>query len=217
MGSIVLIRHAQASFGADDYDKLSALGHQQARWLAEHFDRHGLAFDRVVRGGLRRHRETAEALAALGIGPEPQVDPRWDELHYGPLAQEYRAATGVPAMMGRKEFLHHFPKVFCGWAEGRLGLGSESFDAFTDRVHAALDAAAAPGASVLVVTSGGVIGVVLARVLGLDARTTADLLLNIHNASIHRLLLEDGALRLDLFNASPHFDPTDRAHARTYI
>ena len=84
-------------------------------------------------------------------------------------------------------------------------------------MNAALDAAAAQGGSVLVVTSGGVIGVLLSRVLGLEPRTTADLLLNIHNASIHRLLLEDGQLRLDLFNASPHFDPTDRAHARTYI
>jgi len=217
MGTLVLIRHAQASFGADDYDRLSPLGHQQARWLAEYFDSQGLAFDRVVRGALRRHRETAEALAALGVCPEPEEDPRWDEMHYSPLAEEYRAATGVPDRMGRKEFLHHFPKVFCGWAEGQLGREAESFDAFTGRVNAALDAAAAPGGSVLVVTSGGVIGIVLSRVLGIGPRTTADLLLNIHNASIHRLLLEDGQLRLDLFSASLHVDPSDRAHARTAI
>jgi len=217
MGSLVLIRHAQASFGADDYDKLSQLGHQQARWLAEYFESHGLVFDRVLRGALRRHRETAQALAALGVCAEPEEDARWDEMHYSPLAEEYRAATGVPDTMGRKEFLHHFPKVFCGWAEGRLGRDAESFESFTGRVNAALDDAAAGEGSVLVVTSGGVIGVVLSRVLGLGPRATADLLLNIHNASIHRLLLEDGQLRLDLFNASPHFDPTDRAHARTYI
>lgn len=217
MGTLVLIRHAQASFGTDDYDRLSPLGHQQARWLAEYFDRHGLVFDRVVRGALRRHRETAQALAALGVCPAPEEDPRWDEMHYSPLAEEYRAATGVPDRMGRKEFLHHFPRVFCAWAEGRLGADAESFGAFTARVNAALDAAAAAEGAVLVVTSGGVIGVVLSRVLGLDPRATADLLLNIHNASIHRLLLEDGQLRLVLFNASPHFDPTDRAHARTYI
>ena len=47
---------------------------------------------------------------------EEEEDPRWDEMHYGPLAEEYRIATGVPDVMDRSEFLHHFPKVFCGWA-----------------------------------------------------------------------------------------------------
>ena len=82
---------------------------------------------------------------------------------------------------------------------------------------AALEAALLPDRSVLIVTSGGVIGVVLRRVLGLDLVTTADMLLNIHNASVHRIMQEEGRLRLSLFNASPHLDHRDRAHARTYI
>ena len=35
MSAIHLIRHGQASFGADDYDLLSALGERQARLLGE--------------------------------------------------------------------------------------------------------------------------------------------------------------------------------------
>ena len=62
MDRIVLVRHAQASFGAEDYDKLSPLGHQQSDWLAQYFRDHELRFDRVFRGSLRRHRETTQAV-----------------------------------------------------------------------------------------------------------------------------------------------------------
>ena len=37
MPEFFLVRHGQASFGADNYDKLSALGHRQARWLGGYF------------------------------------------------------------------------------------------------------------------------------------------------------------------------------------
>ena len=43
MPHITLVRHGQANSDAKDedgYDKLSDLGHQQARWLGEHFDHH---------------------------------------------------------------------------------------------------------------------------------------------------------------------------------
>ncbi len=58
MGTLYLVRHGQASFGADDYDKLSALGHRQSVRLGEHFALKGLRFDAVMAGTLRRHLET---------------------------------------------------------------------------------------------------------------------------------------------------------------
>jgi broad specificity phosphatase PhoE len=217
MGELVLVRHGQASFLSEDYDRLSPLGHQQAVWLGEYFDAHGLRFDRALRGGLRRHRETAEGIAlVLGLGFE--VDPRLDEFHSTPLVRDYMEATGIDLPVSRTAFLQHFPPVFEGWEEGRLGAGAtETYAEFQARVDAAVDAALEPGRNTLVVTSGGVIAVTLRRVLGLSNAATADLLLNIHNASVHRLVAEGGRLRLALFNASPHLDPTDRIHARTYI
>ena len=60
--SIYLIRHGQASFGADDYDKLSPLGHQQSerlgQYLAQRSERLGLTWEAVLTGSLRRHEET---------------------------------------------------------------------------------------------------------------------------------------------------------------
>jgi phosphohistidine phosphatase SixA len=50
MALVFLVRHAQASFGTHDYDRLSELGRQQSRWLGEYFAERGVRFARVVAG-----------------------------------------------------------------------------------------------------------------------------------------------------------------------
>jgi broad specificity phosphatase PhoE len=215
MGEVVLIRHAQASLGTGDYDRLSPLGHEQAAWLGLWLRAHDLSFDRVIRGDLRRHAETAAALD--GLGPAPVVDPRFDEFHYFGLQQEYQRLTGTEAARSREDFLETFPAVLGRWAAGEIGRDGETFDAFETRVIAGLADAVEPGETTLVVTSGGVIGVILRHILGLSHAATADVMLAIRNASIHRIQHEGGRLRLSLFNAHPHLDPADRAHARTYV
>ena len=47
MGTLYLVRHGQASFGADDYDVLSPLGHQQALRLGEDFAAKGMEIGRA--------------------------------------------------------------------------------------------------------------------------------------------------------------------------
>ena len=217
MSEIILVRHGQASYGAPDYDALSPLGHEQAGWLGEYFLRHDMRFTRVLRGNLRRHRETLEGMFNHIDAPEPEVDERFDELRYAELEREYLRETGADSPPdGRAEWLVHLPRVFTAWVEGRINAG-ETFAHFAARTWAAVSDAVDPGGRALVVTSGGVIGVTLARVLQLEPEPMADLMLDIHNASVHRFSHEDGRLRLTLFNASPHLDPTDRAHARTHI
>src|SRR5690606_36194887 len=56
VGSIYLIRHGQASFGADDYDVLSEIGIRQAEILGRLFSQLGLGFDRCLSGELRRQQ-----------------------------------------------------------------------------------------------------------------------------------------------------------------
>ena len=58
MGQLYLVRHGQASLGADDYDQLSPLGARQAQRLGEHWRAQGLRFDAVFTGTLKRHRQT---------------------------------------------------------------------------------------------------------------------------------------------------------------
>ena len=134
-----------------------------------------------------------------------------------PLEEQYLRETGTDAPSSRENFIAMFPDLFERWENGDLTGSGESYASFCERVYGALDEVVAADRSVLIVTSGGVIGTVMRRVLRLDARAAADLTLNIHNASVHRLTLEGGVLRMSLFNASPHLDPQDRAHARTYI
>ncbi|WP_316013227.1 histidine phosphatase family protein [Roseobacter sp. HKCCA0434] len=214
---LTLVRHGQASFGTEDYDRLSPLGHEQAGWLGGYLAAHDLSFDRAYRGTLRRHRETAEGMARAATLPEPQEDARLNELNFEALAGEYLAATGSTAITSRAGFLHHFPEIFAQWADGKISNDGESYEAFRTRVRQALDAAIADGGQTLFVTSGGVIGTAIAQVLGLPPRGAADLMVNIHNASVHQLVAEEGRVRLSLFNASPHLDPQERRHARTYI
>ena len=70
MGTLYLVRHGQASFGADDYDNLSELGRRQSVRLGEYWRDKGLTFDAVLMGTLKRHAQTwagiAEGMASMG-------------------------------------------------------------------------------------------------------------------------------------------------------
>ena len=214
MGEVILVRHGQANPDATDeesYDRLSDLGHVQAGWLGDWFRDHGERFDRVICGSLRRHRETAEG---MGHGPEGvTVDARFDELDYFNLANALHDTHGIP-FPGPDEFAVHAPKVMEAWHRAEI-MGRESFQDFEDRVTQALLEAGEEGRRVLCVTSGGVIGMVVRHLLRLDPTRMAHVLLPIRNSSIHRVEIRNGQMLLQVFNATPHLDRPDRAHART--
>ena len=62
MGNLYVVRHGQASFGADDYDQLSALGQKQSVRLGEYWRERGMTFEAVITGSLKRHRQTWEGI-----------------------------------------------------------------------------------------------------------------------------------------------------------
>ena len=81
MATIYLIRHGQASFGAENYDQLSALGQRQADVTGEYFSRIGVKFDRMYSGDLSRQRETCERVVAhQPESVEHIIDPRFNEI-----------------------------------------------------------------------------------------------------------------------------------------
>ena len=93
MGAIHLVRHGQASFGTGDYDRLSELGHEQARLAGEDMAARGLRPDVVIHGGMRRQRETAEGLlAGAGWDCPVEVDPRWAEYNADAVLDAAREA-----------------------------------------------------------------------------------------------------------------------------
>src|SRR5882757_1587950 len=83
MAVIYLIRHAQASFGARDYDKLSEQGERQAVVLGKALAARGVRPDLVVTGSMSRHLRTAQlALEAAGLDDRAEVDPGFDEFDH---------------------------------------------------------------------------------------------------------------------------------------
>ena len=211
MGEITLVRHGQANSQAkdeDSYDRLSDLGHQQARWLGEWFSEQGEVFDHVLSGSLRRHKETA-----AGIGVRPEIDPRLNELDYFNLSHALEAAQGIPHP-DPDGFATHAPLVMEAWHAAKIQ-GNESFAAFETRIIDVLKEAAKPGVKVLAVTSGGVIGTAIRNLLDLTPTRTAHIMLPIFNSSIHRIHVRENGMFLASYNATPHLDRTDRKEAKT--
>jgi broad specificity phosphatase PhoE len=170
----------------------------------------------IVRGDMRRHRETAEAMvesAGWGpsSGPEVRVDAGWDEFDHVGLVSAYPDLPQGP--LDRREFQQVFERATERWTSG-LGEGyAETYAAFVARVLASLDTAAADagsGRTVVVVTSGGVIAVVAAALLdpAADAATAARLWSRLNtvtvNSSVTRLVVGSTGARLMTFNEHTH-------------
>lgn len=219
MVEITLVRHGQAQAGAQDeesYDNLSDLGRQQARWLGDHFAATGRRFDTVISGTLNRQHDTAGLIGAALDLPVSQ-DKRLNELDYFGLAESLRDTHAIEIPNNRAEFIAHVPQVLSAWETGQIHAHLESFTAFETRIAEMIALAEGQGGRVLFVTSGGVIGMAMRLLLGLQVQHYANVLLQIHNSSVHRYIKLGDVLALDTFNAVPHLEDPARAHARTYI
>ena len=219
MAHMTLVRHGQANTGAQDeesYDKLSDLGHQQARWLGEHLLNSEEHFTRVYTGTMRRHIETAASMGAMRYGEVVQ-DARLNEFPYFSLEHAMQEQHGEPIAQTREEFARHLPKTLDYWAQGRLEGVDESFADFTGRVTSVIsDIAEGPGQA-LVVTSGGFISAVMHQTLALNVDGWARMALAIYNSSTHKFQTLLDRPILTQFNGIPHLETRERLYARTHI
>jgi len=229
VSSLTLVRHGQALFQSDDYDRLSVLGRRQARLLAEYWLAQGTAFDALYSGPLRRQRETAEEIAAaferadIAL-PDVEVVDEWREFDGVPLTSEWpqelaREHSEVAVAMRTDRADPEFPKRFQAAFEvvmrrcigGELGVpGTESWQQFQQRVVDSLEAVIERhprGQRVAVVSSGGPIAVAVGHVLGVNAATTLELNWVIRNASVSEVLYSGDRINLGSFNATPHLPP----------
>ena len=219
MTELVLVRHAQASFGAEDYDKLSQLGWRQSRWLGEYFAERGAVFDRIVRGSLRRHTETLAGIGeGMGRALAGDEDARLNEYDAHALLLAHLGAKPIGRSDDRREHFRILREAMYAWTAGTLaGNLHEPFTAFRSRVLGALAELRAGGAKrVLVVSSGGPISTILAEVLGMPQRGVVDLNLQTRNTGITELQAGASRIHCVSFNNVPHLDRPDRAGALTY-
>jgi broad specificity phosphatase PhoE len=219
MGQLYLIRHGQASFGAEDYDNLSELGHQQAQQLGAYFKQKNLLFDAVITGTLRRHTQTWEGIAqGAGFTHEPLQLPGLNEydshaviatIHPGKLEK-----PDTPEM-----YRHHFRLLKDGltqWMNGVVSpVGMPSYDDFQQGVVNALDHvrkthaadnASGKSGNILIVSSGGPISTAVGHILGTTPETTIELNLRIRNCSITEFAFTPKRHMLVTYNTLPHLE-----------
>lgn len=215
MAEVTLIRHAQASFGEADYDRLSKLGHEQSKTLGDYLSSQSRTYDRVVLGTMRRHFQTA-ASAGL-IGPF-EAHQGFNEYDFGDLLA-CRYPDGMPEEVGhdRRGHFRVLRDTIGLWQNNKIDGVAETYEDFQNRTRAAMNMACRDGAkTVAVVTSGGPIGQIVADTLGAPPSQMIALNLQVKNTSISRMVYNVNNRFLHEFNATPHLDAPAHIHKLTY-
>lgn len=222
MGTVYLVRHGQASFGADNYDQLSELGMRQCRRLGEYFRHKGIRFDAALVGTLERQKQS---LACIAEGLQMPIEPlSWPGLN------EYDSKAVVQAIHPEplerpttpelvREHFRLLREGLAAWIEGRTKPeGMISHADFVSGITSALDHVRATHykKKVLVVSSGGPISTIVAHTLGAPHNAMIEINLRIRNSSVSELTFTPKRHSLVTFNTLPHLDHPDHASWITY-
>jgi broad specificity phosphatase PhoE len=214
MGLVLLVRHGQASFGADDYDVLSDTGIEQSRVLGRFLAGAGIEPGAVVHGAMKRQHDTATAMAeAAGWSVAPVLDEGWNEFDH--IAVVARAAEGDDRLAGpapdRRVFQEVFELATARWASGAYDDDyDEPWTGFVGRVRSALDRASARDGVTVVASSGGPIAAACSMLVDREASPTelgrlwAAYNTVIANTSVSRVIEGSTGRRLLTFNEHSH-------------
>lgn len=229
MGTLYLVRHGQASFGADNYDQLSDLGVQQSQCLGRYFAGQGLQFEAVLRGSLVRHAQTLAGIvqgwqsdegSGLTEMPEALVWPGLNEydsqavvrtVHEGPLGKADTPET-------YREHFRLLRKGLTAWSLGQVQpQGMPTYADFKAGVHEALAHVQhhCKGA-VLLVSSGGPISFTLADLMGASPQAGIELNFRMRNSAISEVDYNPKRNTMVSFNTLPHLASPQGAGMVTY-
>ncbi len=217
MGTLYLVRHGQASFGAADYDQLSELGQRQCERLGQWFAAHRTVFDVVISGSLKRQRQslagieaglqrTHAALTMPGLN-EYDSEALVHTVHSGPLA-----APTTPEL-ARFHFRLLREGLLAWMAGSTHPQGMPSHADFVAGVRGALDHVRAhhAGGTALIVSSGGPISMAIGHVLGLAPEAVIELNLQLRNSAVCELKVSPKRHTLISFNTLPHLNGPEHA------
>lgn len=231
MSTLVLVRHGQAQPFTADPDRLSAIGQQQAAELGRWWGRQGTVFDEVFSGTLERQVHTAAiaAAAARAAGlawPEHETSPLWNEFDaegvvkrvvpalaehdsgFASLVEEFESHRNGPEK--NRHVQRMFEAAMSRWTAGEITVdGVEAWGAFHARVGRALRAILdgdGGNRRILVVTSGGPIGVAVQTVLEAPKKAALTLIWRVRNCSVTEILFTRNRVSLDSFNYTAHLN-----------
>ena len=215
MGTLYLVRHGQASFGAADYDQLSELGTRQCRQLGRWFAEREVAFEAVLVGTLRRHEQSLTAIAdGHGSLPAALLWPGLNE-YDGQALIEAIHPEALPAATTPEIYRAYFRllrQAITAWMAAETApRGMPSYVDFVAGVTGALDHVRANWrGNVLIVSSGGPISTAVGHVLGTSPETTIELNLRIRNSSLTEFAYTPKRHMLVAYNHLPHLDHPER-------
>ncbi|OLU35307.1 histidine phosphatase family protein [Pseudomonas sp. PA27(2017)] len=231
MGSIYLIRHGQASFGAEDYDVLSSLGERQSTLLGSHLARTGLQLDRAVSGSLTRQVHTGRlVLEQLGESPALETDAAFNEfdaegviraLLPALLPHEPQALDVMRnAAHNRAEFQRLFVSLIDTWVGGDYDAPAlQSWQAFLDQVNSGLQRLleqAHGRERIAVFTSGGTITALIHLLTGMPVASAFAMNWQIVNTSLSCLKFQSERVTLASFNSHAHLQLLNTPSLITY-
>lgn len=216
MSILYLVRHGQASFGADDYDQLSDLGMRQSVQLGRYFASKGIRFDAVLSGTLRRHTQTLSGISeGLGL---PLCAEQW------PGLDEYSGdaviATVHPGPLDRsptpENYRQYFRLLRTGLLQWMLGntqpQGMPDWQTFGQQVIGVLDHVRQYQAErVLLVSSGGPIACAIGHVLATPPEATIELSMRLRNSAVTEFAFTPKRHALLTYNTLPHLEQLDYA------
>ena len=215
MATIYLVRHGQASFGAENYDELSELGRRQASVVGEYFRDCGIAFDAAYSGDLSRQRETAElALASQSTGVPHTIDPRFNELDNDQqvrylMPKVLARRPDIQALVDKglsdsKAYQKVIDAVFNYWVSPECNEPAiQSWADYSGGVRDALRNVMQEqggGKTVAVFLSGGTMATIVAQVLGLGGEHTYRFYEPVFNCAVTQLFYSGSKVSLSYYN-----------------
>jgi len=221
---IYLIRHGQASFGQENYDQLSVKGEMQSKILGQHLSQIINSTPLVISGSMQRHQQTASLALQQFSQLNMHIDSAWNEFDHQQIFALYNARFANPELIKKDIATAENPKTFMmeiftaammRWISTEYDHQyTESWCEFKQRVDQALINLSQllnqhPSKHVAIFSSGGVISLVIAKLLNLDFNQTADLIWKISNASITTLKFVDQQFELLTMNEYHYLEQAD--------
>lgn len=214
MAELIVVRHGQASFGADNYDQLSELGERQSAAAGDMLRQMGWVPDRVITGTLLRQKQT---LAHMGFGDSPEEHAGWNEYNFHNLLDvQFGGEVPIDVQKDRKTHFRTLRNTILDWQAGGLTGAIETYAEFAARVEAARAFSASGGDRVLVVSSGGAIGQLVSATMQAPPAQMIALNLQVKNSSMTKFIFAPGRFFLHEFNATPHFATPEGAALLSY-
>lgn len=235
MSTLYFIRHAQASFGEENYDRLSETGIKQSVILGQYLSSIKMQFDEIYCGTMERQKDTAgkylstAEMTGLSV-PDIRYDSRLNEydakkimtilipvlLSEKPQMNEHMDKL----LTDRKSFQIVFSEVMDMWCSGKYAMdGTATWEEFLSGIQGFLEDRMkehSGNRKIAVFTSGGPISAVIMKILSLDIGTSMLVRDRIVNSSITRFKYSAYKMMITSFNEYSHLELAGGKEIITY-